>query len=269
MGVGGDGALLNLNGSNTYAGAITLGSDVVIGSDAGTLDLGGSISGTGFGLTKLGSGQLQLDGTNTFDQGVTVSDGTVIVTSSAGLGTGDSTVNSGAALDLSGGITIANNLSIAGTGVTAQGALIAINSSSDTVSGNVTLTGATTLGATVGSTLTISGVIDDGNNGYALTVRNAVSSLTEFSGANTYSGTTEVAGGILDVDTNGTLGNGTGAATVNSGATLEFSSGSTITSTSLTLNGIGVGGTGALLNLSGNNSYGGAITLGSSANMSV
>ncbi len=236
---------------------------------AGSLDLTNTISGTGFGLTELGSGTIQLDGSNSFDGGVTVSAGTLIANSDAALGTGDSTVNSGAALDLSGGITIANNLSIAGTGVTAQGALVAINSSSDTVSGNITLTGDTTLGAAVGSTLTISGVIDDGGNGYALTVNNASNGTTIFSGANTYAGTTEVAGGILDVDTNGTLGNGTGAATVNTGATLELSGGCTIASTALTLNGTGVGGNGALLNLNGSNTVSGAITLGSNVYIGV
>ncbi len=225
------------------------------------------VSGTGYGLTLSGVfGALQLDGANTFDGGVTVSSATLIATNDTALGTGDVTVDSGAALDLSGGITIANNLSIAGTGVTAQGALISIGSGvNDTVSGTVTLTGPTTIGATAGPTLTLSGVLGDGGGNDALTIDNAATGDTILTGDNTYGGSTTVVSGTLEISNNDALGSGTGSVTVNSGATLALWGPITTTTEPLTLNGTGVGGFGALQNLSGDNTYTGAITLGSNA----
>src|SRR4051794_34168990 len=43
-GIGGTGALRNISGNNTFTGAITFGSSVTIGSDAGTMTLSGNIS---------------------------------------------------------------------------------------------------------------------------------------------------------------------------------------------------------------------------------
>jgi autotransporter-associated beta strand protein len=263
-GVGGAGALLNLSGTNTYAGTVTLASNASIGTTAGTLDLSGVVSGSGISLTTVGAGTLQLDGANTLTGGVTDSAGIVIATNSAALGTGNATVASGAALDLSGGITIANNLAISGTGSTAQGALVSTGATSNTVSGTVTLAAASTLGATAGSTLTLSGAVGDGGSGFGLTINNAATGTTIFSGANTYAGSTTVAGGTLELLNSGTLGNGSGSTTVNSGGTLAFGGSVNSTTALLTLNGAGVGGNGSLINISGNNTVSGPITLGSS-----
>ncbi|MBU3586214.1 hypothetical protein, partial [Polynucleobacter sp. AM-26B4] len=52
-----------------------------------------------------------------------------------------------------------------------------------------------------------------------------------------------------------------GGVTVASGAALELSGGITIGDEALSLNGTGVSSGGALRNISGNNTYGGAITL--------
>src|SRR5205823_1474541 len=82
------------------------------------LDIEATISGGGAGITKAGAGTLRLGGANTFTAAVDVQVGVVIVTSNTALGAHDATVESGAALDLSGGITVANTLSIVGTGVT-------------------------------------------------------------------------------------------------------------------------------------------------------
>ncbi len=144
-GVGGDGALVNLSGNNNDTGYITLGSNVTIGSDAGNLDLSGAIGGAGFGLTKVGDGELQLDGANTFDGGVTVLDGTVIATDSTSLGTGTGTVDAGGTLAVFFANTIANNLNIAGAGFDSQGALIC-DFGVNAVSGSITLTGSATIG---------------------------------------------------------------------------------------------------------------------------
>jgi len=57
-GISSNGALENVNGTNTYSGSITLGSAASIGSDAGTLNLTntGNIMSSGFLLTLTGSG---------------------------------------------------------------------------------------------------------------------------------------------------------------------------------------------------------------------
>ncbi len=92
------------------------------------------------------------------------------------------------------------------------------------------------------------------------------------SGANSFTGGVLVGVGRLNLQNSLALGNSSGV-TVDAGAALELqNSGSAATfgqtatgsvGIGLTLNGSGIGGTGALDNLSGNNTYAGPITLGS------
>ncbi len=78
-GVGDNGTLLNLNGSNTVSGAITLGSIVNIGVTAGTLTLTGAIGEVtdGTAVTMVGSGILEYAGSapNTYTGTTTVERG--------------------------------------------------------------------------------------------------------------------------------------------------------------------------------------------------
>lgn len=100
-GVSSDGAFRNISGSNIFNGPITLGSASAIGSDSGTLTIGGNLNNGGFlltdtgagnvivtgvisgagGLTKTGTGTLTLSGTtaNTYTGATTVSAGTLIL----------------------------------------------------------------------------------------------------------------------------------------------------------------------------------------------
>ncbi|WP_139221021.1 autotransporter-associated beta strand repeat-containing protein [Methylobacterium brachiatum] len=94
---------------------------------------------------------------------------------------------------------------------------------------------------------------------------NHLAGTTILSGASTYSGTTTIAGGTLRVANatalgaaDGTAANGT---TVASGATLALQGGIAVGNEALSLAGTGVGDGGALRNVSGDNSYAGAITL--------
>ena len=92
------GALRNVSGSNTWAGAITLGSTAAIhnANTANALTISGVISGTNFGLTKTGPGTLTLGATNTYT-GVTRVEGGMLK-----LG-GDNAINSGGSLVVAGG----------------------------------------------------------------------------------------------------------------------------------------------------------------------
>jgi len=116
-GLSSGGALRNISGNNTFAGAVTLGAASRINSDSGTLTLnsgttmGGSgnaltiggvgavtissVIGTGAGtLTKDGTGTGTVSGVNTYSGTTTLSGGKLIATTSASaLGSGSLTLN--------------------------------------------------------------------------------------------------------------------------------------------------------------------------------
>jgi autotransporter-associated beta strand protein len=138
------------------------------------LDVSAVISGTGAGITKAGTGALQLDGANTFTGGLTASSHLVIITNGSALGTAAATVASGGALQLSGGITVGNSLSIGSFGFTGYDGLTSGGTSVNTLAGPVTMTAASSIGAFDNATLTISSAIGDGGNNYGLTVENTV-----------------------------------------------------------------------------------------------
>ncbi len=134
---------------STVSGPITMVGDATIGSDAGSLTVSGllttnshslavtgagdtnlssQISGPGTSLSKSGGGTLTLSSTspNTYGGTTTVSGGYVYIASGTELSTGDVYVTSGAtsgALQVPGGITVANALHLAGSGPTGAGAV--------------------------------------------------------------------------------------------------------------------------------------------------
>jgi autotransporter-associated beta strand protein len=61
-GPAGNGAIESISGTNAFAGPITVPGTAVIGSDAGTMKLGGSIICQGAGLTLVGAGAIQVVG---------------------------------------------------------------------------------------------------------------------------------------------------------------------------------------------------------------
>src|SRR5207302_1251578 len=81
-----------------------------------------------------------------------------------------------------------------------------------------------------------------------------------------YSGTTSVNAGILNIQSNTALGSTAGGTTVASGATLQLQNNITVGAEALTISGTGAAGqNGVLVNVSGTNNFGGAITLGATA----
>ncbi len=166
----------------TNKGITLTGSGTINTNTTTTLTYGGVITGSG-AFTKSGSGTLILSGANTYTGGTTIADGIVkVAISSTGsitngaFGTGAVTVNSGGGIDLN-SYTLANALSLSGTGYSSSGALYNSHATSGaTASGNITLVGATTIKNSTGSgTLTLSGTI---NGAQALTIINTTGGIT-------------------------------------------------------------------------------------------
>lgn len=303
-GVGSNGALLNETGNNILSGTITLASASSIAVPAGTLSLTNStaINMNGFALTfnnpgaatisggiagagdftKTGAGVLTLSSANTFSGNKIISQGVINVQNATALGSaGNITVNDGAALEIQGGINFARPISITGTGISNAGAIRNI-SGSNTLSGLVTLTGASrinsdagtlTLSAataisatnqnlTLGGTgnMSITGIIATGSG--AVTKENG--GIVTFTAANTYTGGTNISDGAINIQNASALGS-SGLITVNSGGTLQLQNNITL-ARPVTINGNGDGtNTGAIRSISGTNAISATVTLATAA----
>lgn len=168
-------------------------------------------------------------------------------------------VISGAAFSISNGIT--NN-----------------STSTQTINNAVTLTLAQTWSAASGN-LVFGGNIDNGgflltigggSNTSASGILSGTGGLTKsgagrltLTGANTYTGTTTVSAGVLNLQNATGLGTIAGGTTVTSGAALQLQGGIAVGNEALTLDGTGISADGALRNISGNNSWAGLITINS------
>jgi len=225
------------------------GQTLTVNPSSGVRIYAGSIAGPGQ-LVKSGAGTLGLSGSSTYDGTTFVNAGKLLVIlSSTALGStvGGTEVASGAELLIEGStnvITISEPLRIAGPGAGDGGAITVQSSANATISGPVTLTGDAT--NTVSSTatvvydntaaitslanqnLTLQGGSGAGGGGtISGTISLGSGSLTKlqggrwtFSASNDYSGGTVVSAGTLIVNNTNGSGTGSGAVTVNSGATL-------------------------------------------------
>ena len=237
-----EGSLIGV-GSAAYNGAVSIASSTALigtgpaSSDALTLNS----PLTGLGLTKVGAGTLSLSGANAYTGSTTINGGTLAL-------------NAGATLPASLPTTLAG------------GTTLRLNGTAQQIGD---LTGGAGAQLELGATLTVTengltafaGAISGPGN----LIKDGSGTLT-LSGANSYSGTTNINAGTLTVSGSGTLG--ADAAAVASGATLNLA-GVTLTSPStLNLSGSGVGGIGALTG-TGTAGYNGAITLGGATTVGV
>ncbi|MFA6175470.1 MAG: autotransporter-associated beta strand repeat-containing protein [Phycisphaerae bacterium] len=226
------GNAINLGGNivdnaatNQFASTLPLtllqNTDIAVNFSSATSLTFGAISGTGFALTKSGSGILILASTGSYTGGTTVNAGTL-------RSTPDSTNN----VFGSGAISIAS-------GATLQ------------------------FRATGTNTVVTSNVISGA--GVVSIIGQAATAVQVLSGANTYNGTTTVGSGVLNIRNDTALGSTAGGTAVVAGAALQLQNNITVGAETLGLYGTGISNDGALRNISGNNTYGGLVTLGSAA----
>ena len=233
-------SLMTVNGGGTYAGTIA---DHTVGTGAMAVTVGGGV--------------LTLSGNNTYSGVTTInSGGTLKMGSANALGStaGNTVVSSGGVLDLNGQVIDGEPLTLNGTGISSGGALINSSGTDASLAGAITLGSASSIGG--GGDLTLSGAIGGGNS-----LTKVGANTVTLTAANGYTGTTIISNGVLNIQNNTALGTTAGGVTVASGAALELQSGITVGAEALSLNGTGISNGGALRNISGSNTYGGAITL--------
>lgn len=242
----------------------------------------------GFTVLRAGSaGQLTLQGANTYGGITTVgSSGTSItlrIENSAALGASGASnrtvITNGSRVQFAGGITAAESFDIAGAGI--SGALNNGTGAANTITGLVTLTGSAQIGGGAGGKLVFERAgggtsIDNGGNpllfsgggewevrspiGGAGALLKAGTGTSTLAGVNTYGGTTTISGGVLNLRNSSALGS-TAAGTTLTAGQLQLQGGITIGNEPLSIVGVHTGNTGALRNISGDNTYGGLVTL--------
>ena len=158
------------------------------------------------GLTKAGAGTLSVGGANTFTGGFSHNSGTVRVNSTTALGAANSPVT------LANGVTLSTTAGTARTltyAFTIDGNItlgqVAGGTAAVTLAGTVNLNGATRTLTVVNATDTVSGIISNGG------IIKEGSGILALTGANTYSGSTTINAGQLNLNGTSTLGDGTGA----------------------------------------------------------
>ncbi|NCW10125.1 MAG: hypothetical protein EBW40_10360, partial [Gammaproteobacteria bacterium] len=217
--------------------------------DANAKTISGVIEGAG-SIVKQGAGTQTLSGTNTFTGTTNINAGVLYITNGSALGTtaGTTTVASGAALYLGNGITVAEAITISGTGISSGGA-IQNYVGTNTLTGLITLAADSEIQINTGTTLTMNVTSGNAITGtYNLTIESVGTSsiadpiatstgnLTKtgagtltLSGTNTFSGDLTISAGTVTMT--GTLAD-TVDVSISSGATYDVDTTDTIQSIS-------------------------------------
>ncbi|MGB8353417.1 MAG: autotransporter-associated beta strand repeat-containing protein, partial [Chthoniobacteraceae bacterium] len=259
-----------LSGANSYSGATT------INGVGGTTILAGSNSSAG--TTTLTTGTLQLNSSTASDGG--------LASGQLTLGGGNLVVGSAGALTLTNAIGMTNSFAIFGAqSLTFSGTFTNTQTKTltNSLTGGSTLTfgGTVNLGGAINSGLnftlagtantTFGGLVEDYSGGIGTGHSNIVinnSGTTTFSGANTYGGTTTIAGGSnLGTTIFAGSNSSAGATTLNNG-TMQLDNASNGGIASGTLTFLSTGGTITLQSLVANVSLSNVVTLGGNLTVS-
>ncbi|MDH6591833.1 outer membrane autotransporter protein [Variovorax sp. TBS-050B] len=190
--------ILSLTAAGISIGSLSGAGDVILGAKTlttgglnGDTEVSGVISGTGGSLVKVGTGTLTLSGANTYTGGTALKQGRLNLGHSQALGTGALAMDDGTTLGFSAdGLTIANAIQLTGT----------TDPVIDTGAFNATLSGAISGGGFI--------------------TKEGAGTLT-LSGANSYTGATNVAQGTLRAGAANTF-SAASAHSVAPGATLDL-----------------------------------------------
>ncbi len=220
--------------------SMTFNGNAVFDTQSLSITLGNPVGNSGSGsLVKTGAGLLTLTASNTYSGGATVSGGTLAIL-------GDWT------------------LGAAGGGITLNGGTLRLAASGINTARTVSLAASSGTIDTDGFDSTFSGNIVNARTGISPGLTKIGDGTLTLSGNNSFNGGVKIVGGTVSVmSTNAFGATFFPAVTVSSGAALQVQNGINPNSLSLTLNGSGVSGDGALRNASGNTTVAGGMTLGS------
>lgn len=244
------------------------------------------------GISKTTTDRVILSGDNTFTStSIALSAGYLNLQSNNALGAAATSftgtglaVTSGAVLELQGTITIPSTKLItpSGTGINSIGAVRNV-ADSNTIQANIALgatgtrinsdSGALTFPTVSGNTfnlivggagnVTVTGIISTTSG--TLT-KDGAGTLT-LQGNNSYTGTTTISAGVVNIRHAAGLGTTAAGTTVASGAALQLQGTITVGAETLGLSGTGVASDGALRNITDNNTYQGTITLNTTSSI--
>jgi autotransporter-associated beta strand protein len=241
-----DTAIGSLSGGSATSGNVILDSaTLTVGSNNESTTFAGILSGSAGYLTKVGTGTLTLTGINTY--------------------TGDTSFNGGliSVSSLSNLTTASNSLNFGGGGIQ-----WAVGSSFDP---SVRTTRFDVGGATFDTNTNVVAFANPVGNFLSGGLTKLGVGTLILQAANTYTGATTVNGGVLKLQNATAISSSSGVIVGSSSGALVLQGGFNFGSAPLTLNGNGFRTfqTGALVNASGANTYGGALSLGSSSTISV
>ena len=172
----------------------------------------------GNGFINFGGNNTGLTGSLTLEGG----NGGVLLTvgNTGALGSAEVIVDSGSTLDVAVAGTFDNNLTLGGTGLGGRGALRVSNNLNAAFNGNIELTAAARLQMESGATGTIPGTITGGFG-----IEKTQSGTLVLAGENSFTGSSNIAGGTLRLTDGAGLGAPTAGTTIANGATLQFAGG--------------------------------------------
>ena len=227
-GSGGVGALTATGTSSISATNIVTLSGAVMIAGAGDLTINATLDGTDTAVTWDGTGTLDLAADNWATltgagSTITVADGIVVASDGGALGA----ITAGTTVEALGTLEIAN-VDIGTEAINLDGGMLAASGgTAGVVGGTVTLDASSTIDVAGGDALTINGAI--GQSAALLGFTKSGDGRLTLTVANTYTGTTSIAAGTLELSGAGELGTGAGATTLDAATAVLELDGVTLT----------------------------------------